>query len=307
MQIDSILAAAEVLAPWLHRTPVVTSGFYDRRTGAEVHFKCENLQRTGSFKARGAFHAVMTLSTDDAERGVCAASSGNHGQALACAAAARGIEATIVMPENSLPEKRAAVLEYGARVVDCPPGDAVRREVLAQVASESGAHVVDSHDDPRIIAGQGTATLELLDSVPDLDAILVPVGGGGLLSGTAIAAKAQARDIRVYGCEPRGADDAARSLSAGAWQPQEDARTVADGLRTSLGKRYCWPIIADKVDDIICVEEHAILSTLIRFWQRTKLLIEPSSAVAVAALDQCAFAGQRVGVVLSGGNYTPKV
>lgn len=307
IDIAAIRDAAERIAPHLHRSPLVTSRFFDAQTGARVHFKCECFQKTGSFKARGAYNAVFGLSDELAARGVCAASSGNHGQALAAAAAERGIRATVVMPENASPVKREATVEYGAQIVSCGPGDAARKARLAEFEAADGAHCVGSHDDPRIIAGQGTAALEILEELPDVDAILVPLGGGGLLSGTLITAGALSPKTRVYGCEPRGADDGARSLAAGRLLPQEGARTIADGLRTSVGPRHCWPVIREAVEDILLVEEEEILSAMRSFWMRCKILIEPSSAVAVAALLRGDFRGQRVALVLSGGNFSPPV
>lgn len=306
MNLEAIREAAQRIAPHLHRTPLVTSRFFDERTGARVHFKCECFQKTGAFKARGAYNAVFALDDATAARGVCAASSGNHAGALASAARARGIAAHVVMPEGAVPIKREATEGYGATIYECSPGDAPRAKRLDEVAAQTGAHCVSSHDDPHVIAGQGTAMLEIFDEVDDLDVVLAPVGGGGLLSGTAIACRALHPSVRVIGCEPQGADDAARSVASGTWHPQENPQTIADGLRTSLGKNYSWPTIRENVDEILCVEEDEILEALRLFWTRTKILIEASSAVAVAALLRGDFAGKRVAVILSGGNCAPQ-
>jgi len=300
---DDVRAARARIAPFAHRTPVLTSSSIDRMADTHVVFKCENLQRTGSFKFRGAVNAVASLAPDDRTRGVYAHSSGNHAQALALAASLHGMPAYLVMPENSNPTKVAATRGYGARVTPCPSTHAGRRDVAERIGAETGATFVHPSDDPRVIAGQGTAAAELLDEVGKLDLILAPVGGGGLLSGTLIAAAHLAPDARVIGCEPAGADDASRSLREGRRITDFTPKTIADGLRTPLGENT-FAILREHVDRIVPVSEEEIVTAMRTVWERMKILIEPSSAVAVAPLlgRTIDAKGQRVGVILSGGN-----
>ena len=301
---DDLIEAHERIRPHAHRTPVLTSSYIDSRSGAKVFFKCENLQKIGAFKFRGACNAVFSLNREELDRGVVAHSSGNHAQALALAARLRGAEATIVMPENSAAVKLSAVADYGARIVLCPPGTAARETALERVLAETGATLVHPFNDARIIAGQGTAAKELLEEVPDLNLVLAPVGGGGLLSGTVLATQSQSPATRVIGVEPLAADDAARSLESGSIQPAIDPpRTVADGLRTCLGE-LTFAMIRAGVERIITVEEEAIVEAMRTVWMRMKILIEPSAAVPVAALltGRLEVSGERVGVILSGGN-----
>ena len=300
---EDVRAAARRLHGVAHVTPVVTSRLMNEAAGAELFFKCENLQRMGAFKFRGA-NAVSQLGDVEAARGVVTHSSGNHAQALALAARERGVPAHIVMPRGAPAVKRAAVAGYGARIVECEPNLPARETTAAAVVAETGAVFLHPYDDARIIAGQGTAALELLTEIPGLDAIIAPVGGGGLMSGTCIAGHGLNPDLRLIGAEPAGADDAARSLRAGELIPQTGPRTVADGLLTSLGA-LTWPVIRDHVERIVTVDDPAILLALRLFWERTKLIIEPSSATAVAAAlsDEVRGLGlRRVGVILSGGN-----
>ncbi|MBT8484690.1 MAG: pyridoxal-phosphate dependent enzyme [Phycisphaerales bacterium] len=289
----------------IHRTPVMHSRLFDERAGRSVFFKCENLQRVGAFKMRGAANAVMALDDAAAAKGVLTHSSGNHAQALALAARERGIAAHIVMPENAPAVKRRAVEAYGARVYPCAPTLCARETTARDVQTQTGAAFIHPYDRAEIIAGQGTCVMELLEEVPDLDAVIAPVGGGGLLSGTAIASRALRAATRVFGAEPAGADDAARSLAAGRLIPQEDPRTIADGLLTSLGI-LTWPIVRDHVEAILTVPDEATIAAMRLVMGRLKIVIEPSAAVAVAAVLDDAFPppGQiaRVGVVLSGGN-----
>lgn len=303
LDIADIRAAAARIAPFIHRTPVMASAYFDSRVGARIFFKCENLQRVGAFKYRGATNAVQALAPDEAVRGVLTHSSGNHAQALARAARERDIPATIVMPRGAPAAKREAVLGYGARVVECEPTLEARESTAADLLAETGAVFVHPYDNERVIAGQGTAALELLEDVPDLDLIIAPVGGGGLLAGTALAAHGIREDIEVFAAEPQAADDAARSLAAGRIIPVEAPQTIADGLRTSLGE-LTFPIIQKHVAAILTVDEPAIVEAMRLVWQRMKLVIEPSAAVPVAALlvhPNC-FANRRIGVILSGGN-----
>ena len=301
--ITDIRQAAERIRPHAHRTPVMTCRSLDQRVGAQVFMKCENLQKVGAFKFRGACNAVFSLTDAQAARGVATHSSGNHAQALALAARMRGIPAYIVMPRNAPAVKQAAVAGYGGIITLCEPTLAARESTLAEVVAATGAEVVHPYNDVRVIAGQGTAALELLADVPDLDVIMAPVGGGGLLSGTAIAARAVAPQMRVIAAEPAGADDAFRSLAAGHIIPSVQPQTIADGLLTSLGD-LTFPIIRDHVEQIVTVSEPAIVAAMKFVWERAKLVVEPSGVVPIAALWEEAIdlRGLRVGVILSGGN-----
>ncbi|HTU88638.1 MAG TPA: pyridoxal-phosphate dependent enzyme [Gemmataceae bacterium] len=305
VNIVDIQEAAQRLAGRAHRTPVLTCAMLDRMAGRSLFFKCEQLQKAGAFKFRGACNAVMRLAPEAAARGVVTHSSGNHAQALALAAKMRGIPAHIVMPRNASPVKRRAVEEYGGRVVECEPTLAARETTAAAVLAETAATLVPPYNHTDVIAGQGTAALELLEQAPRLDAVVAPVGGGGLLAGVTIAAKAIAPDVRIFAAEPAGADDAARSKAAGVLVPQTAPRTIADGLLTSLGD-LTWPVLRDRVERVVTVTEEEIVAAMRLAWERGKLLIEPSSAVAVAAVLCDSFRAleglQRVGVVLSGGN-----
>lgn len=301
--ISDIRHAAERIRPHAHRTPVMTCQSLDERVGAHVFMKCENLQKVGAFKFRGACNAVFSLTDAQAARGVATHSSGNHAQALALAARMRGIPAYIVMPRNAPAVKQAAVAGYGGIITLCEPTLAARESTLAEVVAATGAEVVHPYNDARVIAGQGTAALELLADVPDLDVIMAPVGGGGLLSGTAIAARALAPQIRVIAAEPSGADDAFRSLAAGRIIPSVKPQTIADGLLTSLGD-ITFPIIRELVEQIVTISEPAIVDAMKFVWERAKLVVEPSGVVPVAALWEGSvdLHGLRIGVILSGGN-----
>ncbi|MGE5235567.1 MAG: pyridoxal-phosphate dependent enzyme [Acidobacteriota bacterium] len=301
--LDDVRAAAERIRPFAHRTPVMTSASLDRITGARLHFKCENFQRVGAFKFRGACNAVFSLTDGEAHRGVATHSSGNHAAALALAARLRGVAAHVVMPRTSRAVKRAAVEGYGATVRLCEPTLAARESTLAELVRDTGAVVVHPYNDHRVIAGQGTAALELLAEVSDLDLVLAPVGGGGLLSGTAVTVTALSPGTRVIGTEPAAADDAMRSLRAGRIVPSVDPHTVADGLLTSLGE-LTFAIIRERVTDIVTVSEEAIVAAMRIVWERMKIVIEPSAAVPLAALlDGTLDAhGHRVGIIVSGGN-----
>lgn len=289
--------------PYAHRTPVLTSAHFDHLTGAKLFFKCENFQKVGAFKFRGACNAVFSLSPDELERGVVTHSSGNHAQALALAARLRGTRATIVMPDNATAIKVAAVRGYGAEVVLCQPTQEGREGETARIVEATGATLIHPFNDSRIVAGQSTAAQELLEDVAELDMILAPVGGGGLLSGCALAAHHYSPETRVVGAEPAAADDAARSLEAGQILPALPPATIADGLLTSLGE-LTFAILRDHVERIVTVDEAAIVEAMRAVWERMKIIIEPSSAVPVAALLKGALEarGERVGVILSGGN-----
>ena len=284
-------------------TPVLTSATLDEHSGSRLYFKCENLQKAGAFKARGATNAVFALGAAAAHRGVATHSSGNHGAALARAARLRGIPAYVVMPDNSAHAKREAVRRYGGQISYCAPSVAARERTAEQLLAATGATLVHPYDDLLVMAGQGTAAAELLEQVPELDAILCPVGGGGLLSGSAVAAKALKPGICVLGVEPAGADDAARSLRAGEILPSVDPDTIADGLRSSLGVRP-FAEIRRCVDDIVTVPDEAIVRAMRTLWEVLKIVVEPSGAVPYAPLLEPAFRlrGKRIGVVISGGN-----
>ena len=301
--LTDVQEAARRIGPYIHRTPVITCGSLDSRVGSRVYLKCENLQKVGAFKFRGACNAVFALSDEEAARGVCTHSSGNHAQALALAARIRGIPAYIVMPDNAPAVKKAAVAGYGGQITFCPPTLEARESTLERIREQTGAFVVHPYNNERVIAGQGTATLELLDEVPDLDVVMAPVGGGGLLSGTAIAARGISPRIRVIAGEPEMADDAYRSVQAGRILPSLSPKTVADGLLTSLGT-LTFPIICENVEQIVTVSEQGIIETMKFVWERAKIIIEPSAAVPVGVLweKKIDLAGLRVGVILSGGN-----
>jgi len=301
--LDDVREAAARIAPWAHRTPVLTSQSLDRQLGASLWWKCENLQRAGAFKFRGAMNAVSRLSPAELERGVATHSSGNHAAALALAAQIRGARAHIVMPRTAREVKKRAVAGYGGEISFCAPTLEARETTLQRVLAERGCVAIHPYNHPDILAGQGTAALELLEDVPDLDTLIVPVGGGGLLAGTAIAATELVPGVRVVGAEPAGADDAYRSLQAGRILPSVDPRTIADGLLTSLGE-LTFPILRERVERIVTVSEQAIVAAMRLVWERMKIIIEPSSAVPVAALleKRDEVSGKRVGVILSGGN-----
>ena len=289
--------------PYIHHTPVITSRTLDDRFGTHFFFKAENLQETGSFKFRGACNAIFSLTEADAEKGVVTHSSGNFAQALALAAKMRNIPASIVMPETASPTKRDAVIAYGAQITLCEPTNAARQETADKIAQDTGAHFIHPSNDLPIIAGQGTAALELLEEIPDIDLILVPVGGGGLSAGAAIATQGLSPSTNVIGVEPAGADDAYRSLQQGKLLPSLNPNTIADGLLTALGTNT-FPILQHHLQEIITVEDEAIIEALRLLWKRLKLLIEPSAATAFAPLIEKSLdpKDQRIGIILSGGN-----
>ncbi|MBY0587430.1 pyridoxal-phosphate dependent enzyme [bacterium] len=295
--------AHERIRPYIHRTPILTCQAINDRVGSEVFFKCDNLQKVGAFKIRGATNAVMKLSPEIAARGVVTHSSGNHAQALSLAARWRGIPAYIVMPEDAPRVKKEAVAEYGGKITYCRPTVADRQITADRVQMETGATFIHPYDNDDVIAGQGTAAKEFLEDQPDLDVLLAPVGGGGLLAGTLLAAKGMKPSIQVFAMEPARVDDAKRSLAAGRILENESTQTIADGLKTNLGERT-FPIIAKLVDDVITVPEEDILPAMRFVFERMKIVIEPSSAVPVAPLltGELRFPGKRIGVHLCGGN-----
>jgi len=302
-ELDAIRAAAARIAPWIHRTPVMTSTSINTRVGADLYFKCENLQKTGAFKIRGATNAVLSLPESIAARGVATHSSGNHAAALALAASRRGIKAQVVMPENAAKVKRAAAQRYGAEIITCANSLSSREDTLSQLVERTGAVVVHPFDDYRIIAGQATAGLELLQDIPDLDVMITPVGGGGLTSGVALVSHYLNPDITMLAAEPAGAADAHASKQAGHLVPLQNPRTMADGLRTSLGDKT-FAILGELVAEVLLASERGIAVAMRMIWERMKIVVEPSAAVALAALIEHpdSVAGKRVGVILSGGN-----
>lgn len=298
-----ILAARRTLSPLVHRTPVLQSTSMNRISGTSIFFKCENFQKAGAFKFRGASNALSSLDKREAKLGVATHSSGNHAQALALAARIRGIRAHIVMPENAPPNKIAAVEEYGGMIRFCQPTLPDREATLAKVIQEHGALEIHPYNDYRIIAGQATAAAELLEDCPDLDCLLAPVGGGGLLSGTILAAKYFSPGTKVYGAEPANANDAWQSFREGILIPVQTPHTIADGLRTSLGSRT-FPIILGGAKDILTTSEESIVEAMRLLWERMKIVVEASAAVAMAVVMDHPelFAGKKTGIILSGGN-----
>jgi threonine dehydratase len=302
LDLDRIRAAHERIRPYVTRTPVLTSSRLDEASGASLFFKCENFQKIGAFKARGATNAVFALDDATAKRGVATHSSGNHGTALARAAKLRKIPAHIVMPENSTKVKVRAVESYGAHVVFCEPTQDAREAACADVIAKTGATLIHSFENEDVMAGQGTATVELLEEV-DVDLVMCPIGGGGLLCGTAVAAKSMRPKIKVIAAEPANADDAAQSFHAGKRMMTDKKFTIADGLRTNVGERN-FPIIQRYVDDIATVSEDAIVSAMRTIWETMKIIIEPSAAVPYAVIleSKINIGGKRVGIILTGGN-----
>lgn len=301
--LSDVQQAHQKIKSYIHRTPVLTNRQVDDRAGASVFFKCENFQKVGAFKFRGACNAVFSMPDKQAKKGVATHSSGNHAQAIALAAKMKGIPAHIVMPENAPEVKKKAVKGYGANITFSESTLEGRESTLAKVVDETGATFIHPYNDSRIIAGQGTAAIELLKDQPDLDIILTPVGGGGLLSGTAIAANGIKPSVKVIGCEPEIADDAQRSFQSGELQPVLRTDTVADGLRTALGE-LSFACIQEHVDDIVTVSEEQIIEAMRFIWERMNIIIEASCAVPIAALfhDKIDAKGKKVGIIITGGN-----
>ncbi|MDE3029706.1 MAG: pyridoxal-phosphate dependent enzyme [Paracoccaceae bacterium] len=300
---DDVLAAEARIAPYVHRTPVLTSSYLNALTGAELFFKCENFQKAGAFKARGASNAVFGLTQAQAARGVATHSSGNHGLSLSYAAGRRGIPCTVVMPRTAPQAKKDAVKGYGGRVVECEPSTSSREEVFARVVAETGAEFVHPYNDPRVIAGQATCSRELNEQVPGLDAVIAPIGGGGMISGTCLTLSTLAPGVKIYAAEPKQADDAARSFRAGHIIADDAPETVADGLKVPL-KELTWHFVQRFVTDILTAEEDEIVDAMKLIWKRMKIVMEPSSAVPLAAIlrNPEIFVGKRVGVIITGGN-----
>lgn len=300
---DDVCAAHKRIRGIIHKTPVLTSSAINNILDTKLFFKCENFQKVGAFKFRGASNAVFSMSKEDAQKGVATHSSGNHAAALALAARMRGVKAYIVMPESAPDVKKKAVAGYGAEIIFCKPTLEARETTLEEVVEKTGATFIHPYNNFMIVSGQGTAAKELLEEVPGQDIIMAPVGGGGLLSGTAISTKSMSPESKVIAAEPKGADDAYRSFKSGKLAPSVNPDTIADGLLTSLSP-LTFTIIREEVDDIITVSEDAIINAMRLIWERMKIVIEPSSAVPLAAVleNKPFFSGKRVGIILSGGN-----
>ncbi|MEH6457286.1 MAG: beta-hydroxyaspartate dehydratase BhcB [Cocleimonas sp.] len=301
--IDDVLKAHERIKPYIHKTPILTSEFMNKLTGAELFFKCENFQKAGAFKVRGASNAVFGLSDEMAGKGVATHSSGNHALSLSYAAGRRGIKATVVMPRSAPQAKKDAVNGYGGTIVECEPSTTSREETFAKVVAESGADFVHPYNDPRVIAGQATCSLELHEQVENLDAVIAPIGGGGMISGTCLTLSNIAPDIEIYAAEPVNADDAARSFKAGHIIADDAPDTIADGLKVPL-KDLTWHFVSNHVTDILTATEKEIIDAMKLTWQRMKIVIEPSCAVPLATIikNPEIFKGKRVGVIITGGN-----
>ncbi|ROR94928.1 threonine dehydratase [Sinobacterium caligoides] len=300
---EDALAAKERIAPYVHRTPVMTSSFLNELTGAELFFKCENFQKAGAFKVRGASNAVFGLSDEMAAKGVATHSSGNHALSLSYAAGRRGIPVTVVMPRTAPQAKKDAVKGYGGVIVECEPSTSSREETFAKVVAESGAEFVHPYNDPRVIAGQATCSMELNEQVENLDAVVAPIGGGGMISGTCLALSNIAPEVKIYAAEPLNADDAARSFKAGHIIADDAPDTIADGLKVPL-KDLTWHFVSNHVTDILTATEEEIVDAMKLIWKRMKIVMEPSSAVPLATIlkNRELFKGKRIGIIITGGN-----
>lgn len=303
--IDDVRAAAGRIEGVGHRTPILTSETLDQLAGRKLFFKCENFQKIGAFKFRGGWNAISMLSDKYAKKGVCTHSSGNHAQAVAYAALKRGIPAYIVMPNNSPGVKLEAVKGYGANITLCEPTSEARQTTLEKISEKTGAEVIHPFNNPNVIAGQGTAALEMIEDLGNLDAIIAPIGGGGLMSGTCITTRSLLPNAKLFGAEPKGADDAYRSLKEGKMLPQESPNTICDGLLTGLGENT-WDILKDHLNAIYTVSDDEVIKAMKLVWERMKIIIEPSSATAVAVVISPEFKElkgiEKVGIILTGGN-----
>ncbi|MCZ6796689.1 MAG: pyridoxal-phosphate dependent enzyme [Gammaproteobacteria bacterium] len=304
---EDVKAAHQRIAPYIHRTPVLTSSYFDSLCGAELFFKCENFQKAGAFKVRGACNAVFGLSDEKAAKGVATHSSGNHALSLSYAAGRRGIKATVVMPRTAPEAKKAAVRGYGGEVLECEPSTTAREEMLEQLVARTGADFVHPYNDHRVIAGQGTCSLELYQEIEALDAVVAPIGGGGMISGTCLTLSNVSPRTAIYAAEPKNADDVYRSFHAGEIIEDDSPQTVADGLKVSLRPRT-WHFVSKYVSDVLLATEAEIIDAMYLTWQRMKIVIEPSSAVPLATIlkNKSLFEGKRVGVILTGGNVDLK-
>lgn len=300
---DDMLAARARITPHIHRTPVLTSTYLNDLTGAELFFKCENFQKAGAFKVRGACNAVFGLPDDMLARGVATHSSGNHALSLSYAAGRRGIPCHVVMPRTAPQAKKDAVIGYGGQITECEPSTSSREEVFAEVHARTGADFVHPYNDPRVIAGQGTCSAELIEQVEGLDAVVAPIGGGGMFSGTCLTLSHDAPAMQIFAAEPEQADDAARSFRAGHIIADDAPHTVADGLKVPL-KDLTWHFVQNHVTDILTASEQEIIDAMKLIWKRMKIVMEPSSAVPLATIlkNPETFAGKRVGVIITGGN-----
>jgi threonine dehydratase len=304
---EDVLAAHDRIRPHIHRTPVLTSQYMNALTGAELFFKCENFQKAGAFKVRGASNAVFGLSDEQAERGVATHSSGNHGLSLSYAAGRRGIPVSVVVPRTAPEAKKEAMRGYGATVIECEPSTSSREQVFADIVASSGADFVHPYNDPRVIAGQATCSKEFIEDVPELDAMIAPIGGGGMISGTCLTLSNIAPETKIYAAEPEQADDAYRSFKAGHIIADDAPQTIADGLKVPL-KELTWHFVSNHVSDIFTASEQEIIDAMYITWQRMKIVIEPSCAVPLATIikNRDVFAGKRIGVVITGGNVDLK-
>ncbi|NQU56046.1 MAG: pyridoxal-phosphate dependent enzyme [Rhodospirillales bacterium] len=304
---EDVKAAHALIQPYIHRTPVLTSTYFNKLTGAELFFKCENFQKAGVFKARGASNAVFGLSEAQAAKGVASHSSGNHALSLSYAAGRRGIKATVVMPRTAPEAKKAAVRGYGGEVLECEPSTAAREAMLEELVARTGADFVHPYNDHRVIAGQGTCALELNEDVGNLDSVVAPIGGGGMISGTCLSLSNVSPSTKIYAAEPKNADDVYRSFHAGEIIEDDAPDTIADGLKVSMRPRT-WHFVSKYVSDVLLVSEQEIIDAMYLIWQRMKIVVEPSSAVALASIikNKELFAGKRVGVILTGGNVDLK-
>ncbi|MEC7494062.1 MAG: pyridoxal-phosphate dependent enzyme [Candidatus Thermoplasmatota archaeon] len=302
---DDVIAASKRIEGHGHRTPILTNKTIDELTGKKIFFKCENFQKIGAFKFRGGWNTISSLSGEEASKGVCTHSSGNHAQAVAYAAMKRNIPAHIVMPRNAPKVKIQAVEGYRANITLCEPTLKARRETLEKIAEKTGAYVVHPFNEPKVIAGQGTCAMEMIEDIGDLDAICAPIGGGGLMSGTCIAARSMLPNVRLFGAEPKGADDAYQSLKKGKLIPQNNPKTICDGLLTSMGENT-WNILKDHLEDIITVSDEEIVTAMKLIWERMKIIIEPSCATPLAAVLTPEFREleniETIGIILTGGN-----
>jgi len=300
---DDVVAAHDRIAPYIHRTPILTSSYFNGLTGAELFFKCENFQKAGAFKVRGACNAVFGLSDEMAKKGVATHSSGNHALSLSYAAGRRGIPCYVVMPRTAPQAKKDAVRGYGGIITECEPSTSSREAVFAEVQAETGAEFVHPYNDPRVIAGQGTCSREMMEQVEGLDAVIAPIGGGGMVSGSCLTLSTIAPDVEIYAAEPEQADDAYRSFKAGHIIADDAPETVADGLKVPLKERT-WHFVSHHVTDILTASEEEIVEAMKLTWARMKIVIEASCAVPLATIlkNRDTFAGKRVGVIITGGN-----
>ncbi len=300
---EDVVDAHTRISPYIHRTPVLTSSYFNELTGAELFFKCENFQKAGAFKVRGASNAVFGLSEDEAEKGVCTHSSGNHALSLSYAAGRRGIPCNVVMPRTAPEAKKAAVRGYGGTITECEPSTTSREAVFAEVQAKTGGNFVHPYNDPRVIAGQGTCSRELMEQTDGLDMVVAPIGGGGMISGTCLTLSNIAPEVKIIASEPEQADDAYRSFKAGHIIADDAPDTIADGLKVPL-KELTWHFVSNHVSDILTASEQEIIDAMKLTWQRMKLVMEPSCAVPLATIlkNKEQFAGKRVGVIITGGN-----